>query len=85
MDFFISQNVLSIFVLADLLFMDGMEAVFCVALVLLKTHEEALLACDSFEQIMDYMKTSLSTLHTNQIGNIISQVSWIIVCPLLPM
>uniref|UniRef100_A0A0P4WCG4 Rab-GAP TBC domain-containing protein n=1 Tax=Scylla olivacea TaxID=85551 RepID=A0A0P4WCG4_SCYOL len=57
----------------DLLFMDGMEAVFCVALVLLKTHEEALLACDSFEQIMEYMKTSMSTLHPNQIGNIISQ------------
>ncbi|KAG0719497.1 TBC1 domain family member 1 [Chionoecetes opilio] len=57
----------------DLLFMDGMEAVFCVALVLLKTHEEALLACDSFEQIMDYMKNSLSTIHTHQVGNIISQ------------
>lgn len=57
----------------DLLFMDGMEAVFCVALVLLRTHEEALLACDSFEQIMEYMKTSMSTLHPNQIGNIISQ------------
>ena len=63
---------------ADLLFMDGMEAVFRVALVLLRTHEEALLACDSFEQIMDYMKTSLSNLHTNQIGNIISQVSYFI-------
>lgn len=57
----------------DLLFIDGIEAVFCVALVLLQTHEEALLACDSFEQIMDYMKTSLSTLHTNQIGSIIAQ------------
>lgn len=60
--------------LADLLFIDGIEAVFRVALVLLQTHEEALLACDSFEQIMDYMKTSFSTLQTNQIGSIISQV-----------
>ncbi|XP_042241893.1 TBC1 domain family member 1-like [Homarus americanus] len=57
----------------DLLFMEGMEAVFRVALVLLRTHEEALLACDSFEQIMDYMKTSMPNLHIHQMGNIISQ------------
>lgn len=63
-------------ILTDHLFIDGIEAVFRVALVLLQSHEEALLACDSFEQIMEYMKNSLSSLHTNQIGNIISQVSW---------
>ncbi|XP_064100515.1 TBC1 domain family member 1-like isoform X1 [Macrobrachium nipponense] len=57
----------------DLLFMEGMEAVFRVALVLLRTHEEALLACDSFEQIMDYMKTSMPNIHLEQQGHIISQ------------
>lgn len=54
--------------------MEGIEGVFRVALVLLRTHEEALLACDSFEQIMDYMKTSLPNLRIPQMGHIMSQV-----------
>ncbi|XP_071550765.1 TBC1 domain family member 1 [Panulirus ornatus] len=57
----------------DLIFMEGMEAVFRVALVLLRTHEEALLACDTFEQIMDCLKSSMPSLHIQQMGNIISQ------------
>ncbi|KAK3867460.1 hypothetical protein Pcinc_027094 [Petrolisthes cinctipes] len=57
----------------DLLFMEGIESVFRVALVLLRIHEEAMLACDSFEQIMDYIKTSMPNLQTHQIANIISQ------------
>lgn len=51
-----------------------MEAIFRVALVLLRTHEEALLACDSFEQIMDYMKTSMPNVQLSQQGSIIAQV-----------
>lgn len=58
----------------DLLFMEGIETVFRVALVLLKTHEEALLSCETFEQIMEYMKTSMSSMPVHQIGHIISQV-----------
>ncbi|XP_068231745.1 TBC1 domain family member 1 isoform X2 [Palaemon carinicauda] len=57
----------------DLLFMEGMEAVFRVAFVLLRRHEEALLACDSFEQIMDYMKTTMPNIQLEQQGLIISQ------------
>nr|XP_053629141.1 TBC1 domain family member 4-like [Cherax quadricarinatus] len=57
----------------DMVFKEGMEAVFRVALVLLKTHEEALMACDSFEQIMDYIKTSMTNLNIHEMGNIISQ------------
>ena len=49
---------------------------FRVALVLLRIHEEALLACVSFEQIMDYMKTSMPNVSLEQLGHIISQVSW---------
>ncbi|KAK7068039.1 TBC1 domain member 4 [Halocaridina rubra] len=57
----------------DLLFLEGMEAIFRVALILLKTHEQALLACDSFEQIMDYIKTSMPNIHIDQLSTIISQ------------
>lgn len=67
--------MLSYFVtVTDLLFLEGMEAIFRVALVLLRTHEEALLACDSFEQIMDYMKTTMPNVQLSQQGNIMSQV-----------
>ncbi|XP_027224440.1 TBC1 domain family member 1 isoform X1 [Penaeus vannamei] len=57
----------------DLLFLEGMEAIFRIALVLLRNHEEALLACDSFEQIMDYMKTTMPNVQLSQQGYIISQ------------
>ncbi|XP_063586704.1 TBC1 domain family member 1-like [Penaeus indicus] len=71
---FASQFPLSFVVrVFDLLFLEGMEAIFRVALVLLRTHEEALLACDSFEQIMDYMKTTMPNVQLFQQGNIMSQ------------
>ncbi|XP_042855971.1 TBC1 domain family member 1-like isoform X2 [Penaeus japonicus] len=71
---FASQFPLSFVVrVFDILFLEGMEAIFRVALVLLRTHEEALLACDSFEQIMDYMKTSMPNVQLSQQGSIIAQ------------
>ncbi|XP_047736241.1 uncharacterized protein LOC108675467 [Hyalella azteca] len=45
--------------LYDLLFLEGLEAVFRVSLVLLRQHEEMLLACDGFEDIMRYLKQEL--------------------------
>ncbi|KAB7505425.1 TBC1 domain family member 1 [Armadillidium nasatum] len=58
----------------DLLFLIGMEAVFCVALVLLQTHEQILLSLDSFEQIMDYFKNTLPDMQTNQLNSFFAEV-----------
>lgn len=43
----------------DVLFVEGADVVFRVALALLSHHCDALLACDSFEQIMDFLKCRL--------------------------
>lgn len=67
-------NIYLTLIVTDLLFLEGMEAIFRIALVLLRNHEEALLACDSFEQIMDYMKTTMPNVQLSQQGYIISQV-----------
>ncbi|CAG2169180.1 unnamed protein product [Oppiella nova] len=42
--------------LFDILFLMGIEAIFRVSLVLLDTNSEALLGCDGFETIMEYLK-----------------------------
>lgn len=68
------MNIYLTLIVTDLLFLEGMEAIFRIALVLLRNHEEALLACDSFEQIMDYMKTTMPNVQLSQQGYIISQV-----------
>lgn len=40
----------------DLLFLESSEVIFRVALALLEEHQDLLIACDSFEEIMDYLK-----------------------------
>ena len=45
-----------IYSFTDLLFLESSEVIFRVALALLEDHEEQLLCCDSFEEIMEYLK-----------------------------
>ena len=58
----------------DLLLLEGLEAVFRITLSLLKTHEDRLLSCDSFEEIMNYFKTVVCNIQLDQINAVISQV-----------
>uniref|UniRef100_A0A665VEK7 TBC1 domain family member 4 n=1 Tax=Echeneis naucrates TaxID=173247 RepID=A0A665VEK7_ECHNA len=46
----------------DFVFVQGTEVIFKVALCLLSSHEGEIVECDSFESIVDYLKTTLSTL-----------------------
>ncbi|CAL4115369.1 unnamed protein product, partial [Meganyctiphanes norvegica] len=57
----------------DLLFLEGIQAIFKVALVLLQTHQETLLACDTFEQIMEYMKNTLPKVQLSQQGKLFAK------------
>lgn len=52
--------------LLDLLFLESSEVIFRVALALLEEHQDQLLACDSFEEIMEYLK-----VNTNKFFNLI--------------
>lgn len=60
--------------MADLLFVQGTEVIFKVALCLLSNHEGEILECDSFESIVDYLKTTIPTLRQNQMEETITKV-----------
>lgn len=49
----------------DLLFLESSEVVFKVAVKLLEIHQEELLKHDNFEDIMNYMKTTVPDIDAN--------------------
>ncbi|XP_048835149.1 TBC1 domain family member 4-like isoform X2 [Brienomyrus brachyistius] len=58
----------------DVLFVQGPEVVFKVALCLLQRHERNIIECDSFETIVDYLKSTMPNLTMAQMEQIVSQV-----------
>lgn len=59
---------------ADFIFAQGTEVIFKVALCLLSSHEGEIVECDSFESIVDYLKTTLPTLTQTQMEETIAKV-----------
>ncbi|XP_017550678.1 TBC1 domain family member 4 isoform X1 [Pygocentrus nattereri] len=57
----------------DLLFVQGTEVIFKVALCLLSSHEGEILECDSFESIVDYLKSTIPTLTRKQMEETIAK------------
>lgn len=58
----------------DFVFVEGTEVIFKVALCLLGSHEGEIVECDSFESIVDYLKTTLPTLTQTQMEQTIAKV-----------
>lgn len=58
----------------DLMFIEGPEVLFRVALSLLSYHKEGLLKCDSFELVMEYLKTALPEIDKEIMDKIMKQV-----------
>uniref|UniRef100_A0A3B3RRH9 TBC1 domain family member 4 n=1 Tax=Paramormyrops kingsleyae TaxID=1676925 RepID=A0A3B3RRH9_9TELE len=58
----------------DFLFIQGTEVVFKVALCLLSSHEGEIMECDSFEGIVDYLKTTIPNLTQDQMEQTMKQV-----------
>lgn len=58
----------------DLLFMEGLDVVFNVALALLSIHKENLIKCASFEEIMDYLKITLTQVDNTTLEKIMKMV-----------
>lgn len=52
-----------------------MEILLKVALVLLGNHKELILQCDSFETIVEFIKTTLPEMGVIQMERVINQVS----------
>uniref|UniRef100_A0A671RGX7 TBC1 domain family member 4 n=1 Tax=Sinocyclocheilus anshuiensis TaxID=1608454 RepID=A0A671RGX7_9TELE len=57
----------------DLLFVQGTEVIFKVALCLLSSHRGEILECDGFESIVDYLKSTIPTLTHSQMEETITK------------
>ncbi|XP_052004676.1 TBC1 domain family member 4-like isoform X4 [Xyrauchen texanus] len=57
----------------DLLFVQGTEVIFKVALCLLSSHEGEILECDGFESVVDYLKSTIPTLTHSQMEETITK------------
>ncbi|CAG9857662.1 unnamed protein product [Phyllotreta striolata] len=58
----------------DMILLEGPEVIFKVALALLNHHKDKLLLCDSFEEIMNYLKIQLPNIDKFSLEKIMKQV-----------
>ncbi|KAG7209512.1 hypothetical protein KM043_015597 [Ampulex compressa] len=58
----------------DLLFLESSEVLFRVSLALLQEHQEQLLACDSFEEIMEYLKTRVPAVDKETMDRVMKHI-----------
>ncbi|CAG5082111.1 Similar to TBC1D1: TBC1 domain family member 1 (Homo sapiens) [Cotesia congregata] len=58
----------------DLLFLESSEVIFRVALALLEEHQEQLLLCDSFEEIMEYLKVKVPAVDKAMLDRVMKHV-----------
>ncbi len=63
-----------VFSFSDFVFVQGTGVIFKVALCLLSSHEREIVECDSFESIVDYLKTTLPALSQTQMEQTIAKV-----------
>jgi len=61
--------------ISDLVFLQGTNSVLKVGLVLLGNHKELIKQCDSFESVVEFLKTTLPEMGIIQMERIINQVS----------
>uniref|UniRef100_A0A4W3HVC7 TBC1 domain family member 4 n=1 Tax=Callorhinchus milii TaxID=7868 RepID=A0A4W3HVC7_CALMI len=58
----------------DIMFLQGTEVIFKAALSLLSSHKELIMQCDSFESIVDFIKSTIPNLSHTQMEKTIVQV-----------
>ncbi|KAM9320504.1 TBC1 domain family member 4 [Gastrophryne carolinensis] len=58
----------------DIIFVQGTEVIFKVALCLLSNNKEGIMACDSFENIVDFLKVNIPDMTKDTMDKIITQV-----------
>ncbi|XP_021403698.2 TBC1 domain family member 4 isoform X2 [Lonchura striata] len=58
----------------DIIFLQGTEVIFKVALSLLSSQETSIMGCESFENIVDFLKTTIPDMTKPQMEKIITQV-----------
>ena len=63
-----------------MLLVHGLEAVFRISLVLLREHQEAILACCGFEETMQCLKTNLPDITVEKVAILFEMVSESTLC-----
>ncbi|XP_058519142.1 TBC1 domain family member 4-like [Ochotona princeps] len=58
----------------DIIFLQGTEVIFKVALSLLSSQEALIMECENFENIVEFLKTTLPDMNTSEMEKIITQV-----------
>ncbi|XP_004626348.1 TBC1 domain family member 4 isoform X2 [Octodon degus] len=58
----------------DIIFLQGTEVIFKVALSLLSSQETCIMQCESFENIVEFLKSRLPDMNTSEMEKIITQV-----------
>ncbi|XP_027750072.1 TBC1 domain family member 4 isoform X4 [Empidonax traillii] len=58
----------------DIIFLQGTEVIFKVALSLLSSQETSIMGCENFENIVDFLKTTIPDMTHPQMEKIITQV-----------
>lgn len=58
----------------DIIFLQGTEVIFKVALSLLSSQETLIMECENFESIVEFLKSSLPDMNTTEMEKIITQV-----------
>ncbi|KAJ1520558.1 hypothetical protein ONE63_003673 [Megalurothrips usitatus] len=58
----------------DLMFVESPEIIFRVAIALLSENKEGILACDSFEEIMDYLKTRVPNIDKVKLDRLMKKI-----------
>ncbi|XP_025830645.1 TBC1 domain family member 1 isoform X3 [Agrilus planipennis] len=59
----------------DILFLENTDIIFKVAIALLSLHKDNLLKCDSFEEIMDYLKNKVTNMDKFMLDKVIKKVA----------
>lgn len=58
----------------DMIFTENTNVIFKVALALLSYHRDNLLKCENFEEIMSYLKTTMTAINTHSLDQIMKHV-----------
>ncbi|XP_047408645.1 TBC1 domain family member 4 isoform X3 [Sciurus carolinensis] len=58
----------------DIIFLQGTEVIFKVALSLLSSQETLIMECENFESIVEFLKSTLPDMNTSEMEKIITQV-----------
>lgn len=62
------------FLFLDIIFLQGTEVIFKVALSLLSSQEALIMECENFENIVEFLKNTLPDMNTAEMEKIITQV-----------